>query len=101
MRSTQICIWSTKPDRAKLDRSEPDMWSQTKAFTDVLGQPIGPSFQSQENQKREHGTTEVNWHNLLFWDSVYHLIPKRHNVSEDGSVSFSGKEAPNLVDPLE
>jgi len=52
-------------------------------------------------QKREHNTTKGNWHNLLFWDFVYRLTFYSSTTFQKPTlILFSGKEAPNLVDPL-
>jgi hypothetical protein len=96
MRSSLICIWGTglnrsKPDHSELDHAEPNlglhcqiMWHLHFSeilhsivwyfFTNISGQSVGVSFKGQEMQKREHSMTEINWHNLLFWDFVHHLI---------------------------
>jgi hypothetical protein len=70
--------------------------------TDILGQPISPTFKGQEIQKTEYSTTEVKWHNLLFMG----LCPspnflKMHDGLEASSVSILSKETPNLVHPWE
>jgi hypothetical protein len=39
--------------------------------TNVLGQPIGPSFKGQEIQKREQSLSEADTN---FWDLIPHLI---------------------------
>ena len=44
--------------------------------------------------------TEVNWHNLLFWDFVLCLIFKRSTIFwKPALFPLSGKDATNLVDP--
>jgi len=53
-------------------------------------------------QKREQGMTKVEWCNLPLWGlcTLYNFFKKR-DFSEARFVSFLGKEAPNLVDPLD
>jgi hypothetical protein len=52
-----------------------------------------------EIQNREQSTTEVNWHNLFFWDFV-HLFFKGVQCYRSRLFPFISKEAPNLVGPL-
>jgi hypothetical protein len=53
-------------------------------------------------QKRKHSTTDINWHNLLSWDTYPSFyFSKKHDFWNLAPFQFSGKEVPNLVDPLD
>jgi len=51
-------------------------------------------------QKEEYSTTEVNWQKFLFWGLVHHLIISNKKFQKPALFLFSGKDAPNLVEPL-
>jgi len=58
-------------------------------------------FQKQRNPKHKTEHDWINWHNLLFWDLDRHVIFNRSTFWKPPLFLFSGKEAPNLVDPLD
>jgi hypothetical protein len=89
VRSSSICVRSTKPDSGKPDRSELDhvdpkqglccpiceTWdSEMLRSNKISGQPISPSFKGQEIQKTEQSMTPVNRHNSLLCEFICCLI---------------------------
>jgi len=70
-------------------------------LADILGPPIGLIFKSQENQKRENSTIEVNWQSSFFWACPTSCFLKKHNIQKPVLFLFSDKEAPNLVYTLD
>ena len=109
VRSSEIHIWRTKwvqPNQITLNQT---MQTHTKACitqwfvfcTDILGHPIGPIFKGQVIEKREQSPPEVNWHSLLFWGFVHHLISLRFTMFQKLALLFLEKEAPNLVDTID
>ena len=111
MKSSEIHIWSAKPDC-----SDPDQQSQTKACItkscEVCAllryytvQSGNSALMFQDNlsvPKKEQSLREDNWHNLLFWDLVHCLISQTcTEFWKPVPFPSSGKEVPNLVGPLD
>jgi hypothetical protein len=53
-------------------------------------------------EEREQTMAKVNSHNFLFWEFVHQLMFSRSmTVLKPALLPSSGKEAPNLVGPLD
>jgi len=63
---------------------------------------LAPAFEGWDIQKREQSTMQYNWHTLLFWDFIRHVISWRSTTFwKPDLFPFSGKEAPNMVDSID
>jgi len=79
-------LW-TRPYTAKPEHAPPNHHVRSLFFWDVLQHWVvipywrfGTTYWSQlqgSRNPKEQSMTEVNWHNLLFWDFVHCLIFKR------------------------
>jgi len=69
-------------------------------LTAILGEPIGSIFKCQEIQKVEQSTTWANLTQSSFWDLSINQFFTEALFWKPALFLFSGKEAPNPVNPL-
>jgi len=88
VRSSQIQIWSIEPDCAKLDCAEPNKGLHCQTV--------------MCKRTREQSTTKVNLQqSFLGTLPIIELFKEAQTLQKPALFPFSGKEMPNLVDPLD
>ena len=118
-RSSEIRVWSTKPDNSEPDYVEPNqgmhcqiiMWDLCSAgilcsvewqfLFNVSGQPIGPIFKHQEIQKENTARLKLT-DSLLFFLGLY-ILPnflRKHNFLEACSISIYREKSTKPVGHL-